>query len=280
MAIEDRSETSDGAPVSLEPTPKENSGQPTVNKVSVSDLLDVLAIGLRDFRTAPLYGLFFSGIYMFGGWLLILMLLYFDLPYLIYPLTAGFALIAPFIASGFYVVSQRLESGGDDEALSWPVVFRTVKSMFSRDLGWMALVTGFSLFIWMDIAALLSFGFMGFQLFSFSDLMSLIFTTPAGWTFLLIGNAVGAVIAFSVFSYSVLSIPMLFDRDIDFVTAMLTSVRFVILNTRVMAVWCAIIAALVGVSLLSGLIGLLVVLPVLGHASWHLYRRGVAPALT
>jgi len=277
MVSEDKSENSDGALENLEPASKENSRQPVVTRVSVSDLLDVLAMGLRDFRTAPLYGLFFSGIYVCGGWLLILMLLYFDLPYLIHPLAAGFALIAPFIASGFYVVSQNLESGGGGQTLAWSVVFRTVKSMFSRDLGWMALVTGFSLFIWMDIAALLSFGFMGFQLFSFSDLLDLIFTTPPGWLFLLVGNTVGAAIAFSVFSYSVLSIPILFDRDIDFVTAMLTSVRFVTLNTKVMAVWCTIIAALIGASLLSGLIGLLVVLPVLGHASWHLYRRSVEP---
>lgn len=248
-----------------------------INTVSVSDLLEVIALGLRDFKTAPLYGLFFAGIYTVGGWLLILLLLYFDLPYLVYPLAAGFALIAPFIASGFYVVSQRLESGkGVGDSLSWPLVFHTVKSMFSRDLGWMALVTGFSLFIWMDIAALLSFGFMGFQLFSFAELLNVILTTPTGWLFLVVGNLAGAVIAFCVFSYSVISIPMLFDRNIDFITAMVTSVRFVALNLGVMAFWCASIAVLIGISFLSGLIGLLVILPIIGHASWHLYRRGVA----
>ena len=147
--------------------------------------------------------------------------------------------------------------------------------MFSRDLGWMALVTGFSLFIWMDIAALLSFGFMGFQFFSLTELIDVVFTTPSGWLFLLVGNAAGALIAFGVFSYSVISIPMLFHRDIDFITAMVTSVRFVIHNRRVMAVWCCTIAALIAISLLSGLVGLLVILPVLGHATWHLYRRAV-----
>ena len=155
---------------------------------------------------------------------LILMLIEFDLPFLVYPLAAGFALIAPFIASGFYVVSSRLEKS---EPLSWRIVFGTVKSMFGRDLGWMALVTGFSLFIWMDIAALLSFGFMSFQFFSFTQLLDVILTTPAGWAFLVIGHTAGALIAFGVFSYSVISMPMLFDRDIDFVTAMITSVRFV-----------------------------------------------------
>lgn len=251
---------------------------PQVNTVTVEDLLEVFALGIRDFKTAPAYDLFFSGIYTVGGWLLILLLVRFDMPYLVYPLAAGFALIAPFIASGFYVVSQHLEKGPDQgrQTLSWEVVLRTVKSMFSRDLGWMAVVTGFSLFIWMDIAALLSFGFMSFELFSFSELLDKILTTPIGWLFLLVGNLTGAMIAFAVFSYSVVSMPMLFDRDIDFVTAMVTSVRFVIKNPRVMALWCLTIAALIAVSLLSGLVGLFVTLPILGHATWHLYRRAVA----
>jgi uncharacterized membrane protein len=252
--------------------PEVRAKLPEVNIVGVNDLLDVLAAGLNDFRKAPAYGLFFGGIYAVGGWVLILMLLYLDLPYLVYPLAAGFALIAPFIACGFYVVSQCHEEG---TPLSWSKAFGTIKIMFGRDLGWMALVTGFSLFIWMDIAALLSFGFMGFQLFSFSELIELIFTTPLGLLFLFVGNAAGAIIAFAVFSYSVISIPMLYHRDIDFVTAMITSVRFVVQNPRVMALWCAIIAALMAVSMLSGLIGLVVTLPVLGHTTWHLYRRAV-----
>jgi uncharacterized membrane protein len=252
---------------------------PQVNKVGVNDLIDVLGLGLRDFRSAPAYDLFFAGIYAVGGWVLILLLVLFDLPYLVYPLAAGFALIAPFIASGFYVVSQRLETPPKDggPALSWGIVLGTVKSMFGHELGWMALVTGFSLFFWMDIAALMSFGFMGFEFFGFRELIDDIFTTPSGWLFLVVGNAAGALIAFAVFSYSVVSIPMLYHREVDFITAMLTSIRFVAANPRVMAVWCATIAAMIALSLLSGLLGLFLVLPVLGHATWHLYRRAVAP---
>ena len=249
--------------------------QPGIKKITVDDLLEVLALGLRDFKAAPLYGLFFSGIYTVGGWVMILMLIEFDLHYLVYPLAGGFALIAPFIASGFYVISRQLEKS---EPLTWRLILTTVKSMFDRDLGWMALVTSFSLFIWMDIAALLSFGFMGFQLFSFADLLGILFTTPLGWLFLIVGNTIGALIAFCVFSYSIISMPMLFDRDIDFITAMITSVRLVIKNPWVMAIWCFIIALSIVISFLSGLLGLLVALPVLGHATWHLYRRAITPA--
>ncbi len=248
---------------------------PDVRDVRLDDLMDVVGMGLRDFRRAPSYGLFFGGIYAVGGWLLILLLLQFDLPFLVYPLAAGFALIAPFIATGFYAVSYSLER---DEALSWSAVRGLISRSARRDLGWMALVTGFSFFIWMDIAALLFFGFLGINVLSSENFLMEIFTTPAGWMLLVIGNGVGAVIALAVFSFSVTSFPMLFDRDCDFVTAMVTSVRVVRANPRVMIVWCAVIAGLVGISLLSGLVGLFVILPVLGHASWHLYRRAVEPA--
>jgi len=271
--------TEKGTPVASSMDTPENSR--TVSPINVlrvtrRDLFDALTAGLRDFRAAPLYGLAISGIYTVGGWLLVLLLLRFDLPFLVYPLAAGFALIAPFIATAFYAVSRSRER---NEPLSWNAITGSVWQAARRDLGWMALVTGFSLFIWMDIAALLFFGFLGLKSYGAQELLREIFTTPMGLLFLVIGHAVGACIAFAVFSYSVTSFPMLFDRDVDFITAMITSVKVVLVNPMTMMIWCATIATLIGLSLLSGLVGLLVVLPVLGHASWHLYRRAV-PAAT
>ena len=100
----------------------------------------------------------------------------------------------------------------------------------------------------------------------------------SGLIFLLLGNLAGAAIAFAIFSISAVAFPMLYDRDVDFVTAMTTSVRLVIANPGTMAVWCAVIGVLMGLSLLSGFVGLLVVMPLVGHATWHLYKRGVEPA--
>lgn len=245
---------------------------PVVLPVSISDILEILAQGLRDFRAAPLFGLCVGGLYTIVGWLLILLLMRFHLPFLVYPLAAGFAFVAPFIATVCYAVSRNLER---NEPLSCSGVGSAVWRAARRDLGWMALVTGFSLFIWMDIAALLFFGFLGLQAMSAPELLQEIFTTPMGLLFLVIGNGVGAVIALSVFSFSVISFPMLFDRDTDFVTAMITSVKVVTQNRTAMITWCGTIAVLIGLSLLSGLVGLVVVLPVLGHASWHLYRRAI-----
>ncbi|MGY8991610.1 MAG: DUF2189 domain-containing protein [Rhodospirillales bacterium] len=263
----------DRADVQASAVPPVTKTGPVVLTITTSDLLEILAAALNDFRAAPLYGLAISSVYTAGGWGLILLFVHFDLPYLIYPSTAGFALIAPFIAAGFYAISSSLER---NEPLSWGTIGRSVKDAFRSDLGWMALVSGFSLFIWMDIAALLFFGFLGLNSLSAHELLRIIFTTPMGLMFLVIGNTVGAVIALAVFSFSVTSYPMLFNRDVDFITAMITSVKVVLANKVTMVVWCCTIAFLIGLSLLSGLIGLLVVLPIIGHASWHLYRRAIS----
>lgn len=258
---------------------RRKSEWPEVNKLAVSDIVESLAAGLTDFRAAPKYGLFFGGIYALGGILISVLLLFFDLPFLVYPLAMSFVLIAPFVATGLYDVSRKLLRG---EPLSWNGVLGSVWGASGRDMGWMALVTAFTLIIWMDIAALLFFGFFGGQGISTPDLPALfreILTTPAGLLFLAIGNTVGAVIALFVFSFSAISFPMLYDRDVDFVTAMVTSVRTVTNNFGPMVLWGAIIGALMIISLLAGFLPLFVTLPVLGHATFHLYRRAVAPAV-
>ncbi len=258
----------------------ENRGGPSdavaARAVTPGDIVDSLGAALRDFRAAPFYDLVLGGLFAVGGWALILLLLGLHLPFLVYPLAAGFALIAPFGAAAFYAISRILERG---EGVTWGGIFRSVWRATKSDLGWMALVTGFSLFIWLDIAAFLFFGFIGFSsAVNPSELVRVIFTTPTGLTFLAVGHAVGAAIAFAVFSFSVTSFPMLFDRDVDFVTAMITSVKIVIANPAAMILWLVTVAALIGVSLLSGLVGLFVIMPILGHASWHLYRRALPAA--
>jgi uncharacterized membrane protein len=260
------------------PNASANGGNKAANveiqTLSFDDLVESLGAGLQDFRAAPLYGLFFGACYVLGGWLIIAMLWKLNLPFFAYPLAMGFVLVAPFFASGLYEVSRRLEVG---EPLSWPAILGAFRGPEKRDLRWMALVTGFSMVLWMDIAAILFFGFMGFQDFG-PDFFTNLFTTPSGLLFLLIGNTAGALIAAAVFSISVISFPMLFDRDIDFVTAMVTSVKTVEKNPRVMFIWALIIGALMLLSLLSALVGLIIIVPVLGHATWHLYRRTIVSA--
>lgn len=252
---------------------KRKSQWPEVYKISFDDLIEVTAAGINDFRAAPKYGLFFGGMYAVVGWLLLAMLWFFNLNYLVYPIAMGFALIAPFASVGFYSVSDFLEQG---KPLSWGAVFGAVRASVNRDLRWMALITGFTFFMWIDYAMLIFLTFMGFDALG-PQAFDLIFATPQGWMFLVAGHIAGAIVAIIVFSISVVTYPMLYDRDIDFVTAMVTSVRLVIANPVTMLAWCAFITVLTGLSLLSVFAGLFLMLPVLGHASWHLYRRAVGP---
>lgn len=246
---------------------------PGVRRVTFLDLIEVIALGLRDFRSAPQYGLIFGGIYTLAGWLLVALLFYFGLPYLAYPLAMGFALIAPFAAVGFYAVSEHLERA---KPLSWRAVFASVRDAAKRDVRWMALITGFALVLWMDMATLIFFAFTGLEPLT-PKLINTLFTTANGLIMMVIANAAGALIALVIFSISVISFPMLYDRDIDFVTAMVTSVRLVKANPKCMILWCAIIAVSTMASIVTAFVGLFFVLPVIGHATWHLYRRAVEP---
>ena len=265
--------TTDTTSVTAPPTTRPAPQWPTIQTIGPGDILDCLEKGIEDFRAAPQYGLFFGFVYAFFGWLMLALLLHFDLPYLAYPLATGFALIAPFTGAGLYDVSRRLERG---EPTTWTGVLCAVCSTCTRELLWMALVTVFSLIIWLDIAAVLFFTFMGYGASSTGELLHNILTTPTGWMFLLVGNAVGAILAAIVFSYSVVSFPMLFDRDVDFVTAMVTSVKSVLHNPLAMVLWALTIGLLLVISLASLFLGLILVLPVLGHTTWHVYRRVVA----
>jgi len=245
----------------------------TLRKLAISDIIDACGAGIRDFVAAPKFGLAIAGIFVAAGWLLLALLLKLKLIYLVYPTAMGFALIAPFAAVGFYAVSDRLEKGAP---LTWSAIVTAVWDAMQRDLRWMAVVTGFIFFFWMDIAAILFFTMMGLESLG-PNFLTHLFTTPSGLLFLLIGNLAGAFIAISLFSIAVLSIPMLYDRDTDFVTAMTTSVRYVAENPVPMLFWCALIGIVTVLSIASAFLGLFITLPIIGHATWHLYRQAITP---
>lgn len=248
---------------------------PAMRRIDVSTGPICLLLGLRDFSYAPKYGFVLGTVYALGGWLVFALLFWLSMPYLAYPAALGFAFIAPFIAAGFYEVSRRLETG---QPLNWEVVLATVWQQKGRDMGWMALVTGFAFFIWVDYAAIIFLLFFGLKELEPAAFIQALTGTWNGFYFILLGNIAGAVMAMIVFSLTVISFPLLMDREIDFATAMTTSVKAVIANPLAMMVWAVIIGLCLFTSLISLFITLPVVLPVLGHGTWHMYRKVVTHA--
>lgn len=247
---------------------------PVVRPVHAADIADALVHGFRDFRAAPAYGLAIGAFYATGGLVIVLCITAFGLSYLAYPMAAGFALIGPFAAVALYEVSRRLETRSP---ISFREIFRVICSR--SEIGWMGFVTLFVFVIWMYQVRLLIALIFGVNL-SFSTLqgfLAAVLTTNEGLLFLLIGNLDGGILSILLFSLTVVSFPLLLERDVDFVTAMITSVQAVLKSPLPMLGWAAIIVMLLFVSILPTFLGLVFTLPILGHASWHLYRRIVAP---
>jgi uncharacterized membrane protein len=247
---------------------------PVVREITTSDVVEALVRGLRDFQAAPRYGLVLGGLCAFVGIAVVGTLFAVGMPYFAYPIAAGFALICPFLAVSLYEVSRRLELG---ESITAGDLWKRVMSR--SEVRWMGFMTLFVLIMWMYQVRFLMAVFLGHSGMSASiqDFFTLVLTTNEGLLFLLIGNIVGLALAIILFSLSVVSFPLVLDRDVDFVTAMITSVRSVATNPLPMLFWAVVIVALLGLSALTAFLGLLVTLPVLGHATWHLYRRVVGP---
>ena len=180
------------------------------------------------------------------------------------------------IRVGLYEVSRRRESGAP---LGWRGVLGVIVEQRKREMGWMAFVTVFILVIWMYQVRILIAVFFGLKVpATVGGFLAALVSTPEGWLFLLVGHAVGALLALVLFSLTVVSFPLLLDRELDFITAMITSVRSVTANPAPMIGWAAIVVILLIVAMAPLFAGLFVVLPILGHTTWHLYRKLVAPA--
>ncbi len=245
-----------------------------IRKVQQRDIDKALLAGLKDFRTAPRFGVVVGAFHVAIGWMAILFTLSSDLRAFAYPLLTGVALVTPFSAAALYEVSRRLERG---EKLSWSAERRSLLAYGGRDLGGMCLVSLFAFIIWVDIAGFLYLTFYGLQMPDLTVFVQQALTTPKGLLFIGVGNFFGALIAFALFSVTVVSYPLLLDRDVDFVTAMMASIKAVKANPVQMLSWAAFIAVALALGVMTALLGLIFVLPLLGHATWHVYRAVVEP---
>lgn len=248
---------------------------PAIRTLTFDDIRHALSAGVADFLKAPLFGLFFGGIYTLGGLAILASLTVLDMHWMIIPLAIGFPLIGPFVAVGLYEVSRRLSQG---EPLEWREVLLVVIRQRDRQLSWMAFVVLFVFWLWVYQVRLMLALFLGSKSFSTIDrFVDVITTTPEGLGFVVVGTAVGAVLALVLFSSTVISMPLLLDRELDFITAIIVSFNTVRQNPGPMIAWGIIVAGLAILAMIPFFLGLLVVLPVLGHATWHLYERAIEP---
>lgn len=256
-------------------TPRRKGG-PAVNTLTAEDITAALKAGFADFLARPVMSGFFGLFYALFGLLLVWGLVWLGKIWMIIPAVVGFPLVAPFAAAGLYEMSRRQQKG---EAFGWSDILTVMADQRKREMGWMAFVTLFIFWIWMYQVRLWLAIIL--QDASFSNLQGFlhnVFFTPQGWTFLLVGTGVGALMAAALFAVTVIAMPLLLDRETDFISAMLTSVRVVTENPVVMLGWAAILSVTVLVSMVPAFLGLIVTLPVLGHTTWHLYQRAVPPA--
>ena len=239
----------------------------------ITDLRYALRCGWQDFLAQPVYGAFFATVYFAGGWLLVLAFTVKGQVWWTLPAAAGFPILGPFIACGFYEISRRRELG---EAMQLRAILGAVLRQKDRQIPSMAAVIVVFFLFWNFLSHMIFALFLGKATMTNVSSSLAIFLTPEGLTMLAFGTLVGAVFAVVLYALTVVSLPMLLDREVDFMTAMLTSFALVRDNPVVMLGWGAFSAAMLFLAMLPLFLGLFIALPVLGHASWHLYRRTVA----
>lgn len=243
---------------------------PEIRTAGFGDIRAALVAGLGDFLRAPLFGLFFSAVYVAGGMVLLRIYSAAGQEWWIAPLAVGFPLIGPFAAVGLYEVSRRIEAG---ERPGWRAVLGVVFAQKDRQIPALAAVIIVFFLFWVFVAHALFALFLGLRAFSGSMTLAQIFLEGSGPLMLLIGTAVGAGFSAVLFAISVVGLPLLLEREVDFVSAMIHSVQATLANLPVMLAWGGVITVALFVGMLPMFLGLFVVLPVLGHASWHMYRR-------
>ena len=246
---------------------------PQIKQVPVDQPWQWLAAGWRDLQQEKLLSLSYGCAVFAVSLALTVVLFGADLPFLLLPMLAGFALVAPMMAAGLYEISRRLETG---QPISLGVGFDGI-ARNPTQLGLMGMFLLMIHLAWIRTATLLFALFYGMRDVSVASLLDFLLTPSMSLTFLVVGTVLGAALAAIAFAVSCVSIPMLLDRDVNVVEAVATSVLAVRLNWPAMALWAGLIAFATAVSIATFYLGFILLMPLIGHATWHAYRDLVTP---
>ncbi len=254
------------------------STAPIFRHIGFADLADSLRKGWDDFQAIPTHAVLLTLIYPVLGLVLARLVLGYSVLPLLFPLAAGFALLGPFAALGLYDLSRRRESG--ESPTAWDVL----DVLHSPSMGAMLALGGILMVlfaVWVATAQAVYVATFGYEpAATISDFVSVVFSTAQGWKLIMLGCGVGFLFAVVALCISAVSFPLMLDRHASAPEAMLVSFKVVMQNPVTMAAWGLIVAALLLLGSLPFFLGLAVVVPVLGHATWHLYRKALEPAVT
>ncbi len=232
-----------------------------------------VSAGWDDVWRHPLYSLGYGFAFTFGGLLMMFILFKLGWEALIPAAAGGFVMLGPLLAVGLYAISRRDEEG---KALDLSVIMPN-RFAEPRQLAYVALALVLAFIVWMQVALLLFALFSNGHSLAAQDFVTFVFTTKSGLTMASIGTLIGMVIAMFAFSVSALSIPILLEHHVDGITAISASLRMVLMHPGPMLVWAWLIALYTFFGLAFLFLGLIVVFPLMGHATWHAYREMVQP---
>ena len=248
--------------------------EPQIRDIKPADLKAAFMAGVDDFRVMPTHLVLLVIIYPILGLVLARIAFGYDMLPLLFPIISGFALIGPLAAVGLYELSRRRQLGLE---ASWRQAFSVFTSPAIKNVLGLGVVQLVIYVAWLVSAQLIYFATFGSEFpQSYTGFVFDVLTTSAGWTLIIVGCGVGAVFATLVLSISAISFPMLLDKDVSIATAVKTSVRAIKMNPVAMTIWGATVVALLVLGSIPFFLGLAIVMPILGHATWHLYRRIVS----
>jgi len=246
-----------------------------IRRIGAQDLWQSLKEGFDDFNAKPTHTVFLWIIYPLFALLLTLFLIGDNLLHLVFPMVSGFTLLGPVVLLCLFEMSRRRERGLE---VTWSSAFEFIHTSSFAPVAALSVVMMLLYIAWLYMAELIYFGlFSATPPVSISDFATQVLTTRRGGALIFYGTAVGFIFAVAALAISVVAFPLLLDRKVSAVTAVKTSIKAVISNPLMMAVWGLIVVVLLAAGAVLLLIGLAVVLPILGHATWHLYRKLVEP---